>query len=38
MMLYIYLLYVIVISTSPLNIVAELRLIRARTGATPCGG
>ena len=35
--------YVIVISTSPLhplpgwyNIVAELRLIRARTGATPC--
>ena len=40
---FIYLLSVIVISTGPLHplpgwydIVAELRLIRARTGATPC--
>ena len=43
MILYISLLYVIVISTGPLHplpgwydIVGELRLIRARTGATPC--
>ena len=41
--IYLMVLYVIVISTSPLHplpgwydIVAELRLRRARTGATPC--